>query len=140
MRLVVDTNIIISALLKESTVRSLIFEPRLELCTPEFVFEEIEEHMDMIKERSGLTEEEVSLTLSLISAHIEVAPKEDFSHKMEDAEKVIGGIDEDDVPFVALALSFPNEGIWTNDKDFTRQGEVKVWDTAGLLAWIKERA
>ena len=40
MRLVVDTNIIISALLKESTVRSLVLDPHLELHTPEFVFED----------------------------------------------------------------------------------------------------
>lgn len=138
MRLIVDTNIIISALLKKSAVRSLIFDARLELYAPEFLFEEIEEHMDMIKERAGLTDSEILLILSLVSSHINLVPKEDFSHKISDAEKVIGHIDEDDVPFVALAFSFPNEGIWTNDKDFTKQGEVKVWTTTELLARVKQ--
>ena len=137
MRLVVDTNIIISALLKESTVRSLVLDAQLELHTHEFVFEEIEEHMDMIKERAGLTEEEVSLILSFISTHIRAVPKQDFIHKLSEAEKVTGNIDRDDMPFVALALSFSNEGIWTNDRHFTKQGEVKVWSTAELLAKIK---
>ena len=48
-------------------------------------------------------------------------------------------IDIDDAPFVALALSFHHDGIWSNDKDFERQSVVRVWKTDELLTLMEER-
>jgi predicted nucleic acid-binding protein len=42
-------------------------------------------------------------------------------------------IDEDDTEFLALALSFQNDGIWSEDRDFQRQTAVRVWKTGELL-------
>jgi len=50
----------------------------------------------------------------------------------------MGKIDRDDVPFIALALSFPNDGIWTEDRHFLKQRRVKVWRTRELLKLLKE--
>ena len=58
--------------------------------------------------------------------------------KWKDAEKIMGRIDMSDVPFVALALSLPSDGVWTEDKHFLRQSRVKVWRTRDLLKLLKE--
>jgi predicted nucleic acid-binding protein len=42
-------------------------------------------------------------------------------------------IDESDAPFLALALSFPNDGIWSDDKHFKEQKLVRVWTTRDML-------
>ncbi len=46
MRLVIDTNIIISSLIKDSTNRQILLLPSFEFLLPEFTFEEINKHMD----------------------------------------------------------------------------------------------
>jgi len=63
---------------------------------------------------------------------------EEILGKMEEAENIMGKIDAGDVPFIALALSFPNDGIWTEDKHFLRQRRVKIWLTRDLLKLIRE--
>ena len=43
-----------------------------------------------------------------------------------------------DFPFLALALSVANNGIWTADKHFERQKKVKIWKTDELVNKLKK--
>jgi len=138
VKLVVDTSILFAALLKRSTVRELLVNPLFEFYVPEFGIEEIEKHVEEIADRSGLSVENVYLLLGVLLASIQVVPAERTLRNYREAEKVMGKIDRDDVPFVALALSFPNEGIWSEDKHFLRQQKVRVWRTRDLLKLVKE--
>jgi len=61
VRLVVDTSVLIAALMKNSAVRELLLSPLFEFYVPEYCIEEIERHMDEISERSGLNAENVYL-------------------------------------------------------------------------------
>ncbi len=73
--------------------------------------------------------------LELITEKIHIIEKEKYSDKLDEAEKIIGVIDKDDVPFIALALSMANDGIWTeNVKHFGKQDKVKIWTTKELLS------
>ena len=47
--------------------------------------------------------------------------------------ELISVIDEKDVPFIALALSIKNDGIWTNDKHFKKQKKIKIFTTQDLI-------
>jgi len=78
------------------------------------------------------------LLLGVLSASVQVVPAEEILKKHKEAEKIMGKIDKDDVPFVALALSFPNDGIWSEDKHFLKQKKVRVWQTQDLLKFVKE--
>ena len=138
MKLVVDTSILFAALLKKSVVRELLLNPFFEFYVPEFCIEEVERHVDEIVDRSGLTVENVYLLISVLLASVQAVPAERILKKCREAERVIGKIDRDDVPFVALALSFPNDGIWSEDKHFLMQKKVKVWRTRDLLKLVKE--
>lgn len=133
MRLVIDTNIVISALIKDSWVRKIIVESGIELFTPDFTFEEIDKHLHYICKKSSLSREENLKVLGILSDYIRIVDFEFYAHKIKDAKKIIGKIDENDIPFLALAMSFKNDGIWTNDKHFLRQKEVKIWRTKDVL-------
>ena len=136
MKLILDTNILISALLKDATVRRILVNPHIEFFLPEFSLEEINKHLDIIVERSNLTEKEVHLTLSLLLTNINVVPSEQIIRKYAEAEQIMERIDRDDVPFLALALTLQNDGIWTEDKHFQKQSKIKVWKTADLVSTL----
>ena len=78
------------------------------------------------------------MLLGVLLASIQVVPAEGILKKHKKAERIMGKIDKGDVPFVALALSFPNDGIWSEDKHFLRQKKVRVWRTRDLLKLLKE--
>ena len=56
MELVLDTNVLFSALIKDSRIRHFLLFSGHSFYTPEFVFEEINAHMDEIKEKTELLE------------------------------------------------------------------------------------
>mgnify|MGYP001134305648 FL=1 len=59
MKLVIDTSVLIAALMKDSAVRELLLNPFFEFYVPEYCIEEIERHVSEISERSGLSVENV---------------------------------------------------------------------------------
>jgi predicted nucleic acid-binding protein len=138
VKLIVDSSVLIAALMKKSTVRELLLNPAFEFYVPEYCIEEIERHVGEISERSGLGVEGVYLLLGVLLASVQVVPAERILKKIKEAEDIMGKIDKNDVPFVALALSFPNDGIWTLNKHFFKQKRVKVWRTKDLLKLLRE--
>lgn len=136
MRLVVDTNIIISSLLKESMSRRIIMLPELDLYTPEYVNIEIERHSDRIRKSTGLPDHEFNLLMSQILSGMTVIPLEEFKDNLKPAYEVMKDIDPEDTAFLALAMSLDCDGIWTNDSDFDKQDLVKVWKTHMLKKHI----
>lgn len=136
MKLVVDTNIIFKALIKRSKVRAILLNPNHQFYLPEYALEEVKRHFSLIADKSGLSEEEVKLALGILLGNMQVVPAEDILRKWDEAERIIGKIDEGDIPFIALALSIECDGIWSDDKDLKRQGRVKVWSTREMIQGI----
>lgn len=139
MKLVIDTNVIISALLKNSVTREILLFPSTEFLLPEYALEEVEAHADSISERSGLNKEEIDIVLSVLLENITIIPAAEIKDNLTKAHKIIGRIDPFDIPFVALALSVENDGIWSNDKHFENLKGIKVWKTADLLKLIGKK-
>ena len=73
------------------------------------------------------------LVLNVLLTNIEVVPKEDVLACWGVAEKIVGSIDVDDVPFVAASLSRSCDGIWSDDGHFKRQSVVRVWTTVEMV-------
>ena len=133
LRLVVDTNIILSATIKDSTVRKIIVESGIDFFTPDFTFDEINRHLNYICKKNSLSKEINLKIIDILSKYVNVVDLSFYAHKIMDAKKIIGKIDENDTPFLALALSFDNEGIWTNDKHFLKQKKIMIWKTEDVL-------
>jgi predicted nucleic acid-binding protein len=138
MRLIVDTNILISSLIKDSITREILLLPFMDFYLPEFALEEVEAHKTKISKLSGLSRDEIDFFLDLLLENISIVPARTIRPYLKEAEKIIGDIDPGDIPFIALALAVDNDGIWSNDKHFRKVKKLKVWKTPELLAYIKK--
>lgn len=138
MRLVIDTSVLISSLIKDSVTREILLLPFMKFYLPEYALEEIEVHKTKISRLSGLSLDEIDIILNLLLENISITPAQTIQPFLAEAERIIGGIDPNDIPFVALALSIDNDGIWSSDKHFERIKQLKVWKTSDLLRHIKK--
>jgi len=120
---VLDTNIVFSALLRDSSTRKIILSDIFNLFTPEFLFTEIKKYEELILKKSGLKKENFDLLLLLLQSHIAVIPCNGFSEYLKDAEEEMKNIDIKDAPFVALALKLKIP-IWSDDLHFKKQKKV----------------
>ena len=137
MKLVVDTNVLIAGLLKDSATRKILLHPLFHLSVPECAFDEIERHKDELLEKSGLTKHGFHQILDGLKRRLENVPMQDFASFYPTALELMKNIDETDAPFIALALSFENDGVWTNDVHFERQQKVRIWSTDELMAELE---
>lgn len=133
MILIVDSNILFAGLLRDSTTRELLIDPPFTLYAPETVVKEIRKYEDEIVKRTSFTKEEFEVLFNLITERIQIIEKAQYAHKIEEADKIIGDIDKGDVPFLALALSIPNDGIWTENVKHFKQKQVRIWMTKELV-------
>ena len=126
MILIVDANVLFSALMKNSLTAELIFEEDLLLSTPEFIITEFFKYEDLILKRTHRTKEEFIQIMHMLKDIITVVPKEDYAKFIEEAEKF--SPDKKDVLYLALALKLKC-GVWSNDKKLKTQDKVKVYST-----------
>ena len=138
MRLVLDTNILIAALIKDSLTRNILFLPDFEFLVPEYALEEVNRHRAKIARHSRLKYREIDLLLSLLLESVTVVTAEKIEPHMKTAEALIGNIDPGDVPFVAVALAVENDGIWSNDRAFERLSGIKLWKTSDIMAYLQK--
>ncbi len=131
MRLIINSNPLISALIKDSISRKLIFHPQIELFTPDFSWEELEEHEEEIREKGNLSVGAFQALIYLLIEKIMIISREKYDPKMEEALQLIS--DRDDAPFLALALATMNDGLWSNDEGLKLQTKVKIWSTSELV-------
>lgn len=132
MKLVVDANVIISALVSDSKSRELIVTLEPELLTPEIVHDEIGRHRELIVEKSGMDDDRVEQFLELLFRYIETVSVADFHGEIDKAEEAIADIDPDDVLYVACALAC-EAAIWSDDSDFEEQSLVEVYPTVQVV-------
>ena len=131
MRILVDTNRIIAALVKRGTSRDILFDEFFELVTPDYTLIEIDKHKEEIRQKTHLEEDEFELLLMLVFEHIIVIPKSDYTQFIDKCKNDMS--DPDDVPHLAAALATNAEGIWAHDPHFLEQKKVKVFTNIDML-------
>ncbi|KOX98193.1 MULTISPECIES: PIN domain-containing protein [Halorubrum] len=132
MKLVVDANVVISALIADSKTREHIVTLEPDLLTPEFVYDEIENYTELIVQKSGMSPERVAQFIDLLFQYIEVVPAQEFYPHIEEAEAAIGETDPDDVLYVACALA-EDAAVWSDDTDFDEQTHVETYSTSDVI-------
>lgn len=137
MRIIVDSNIIMSAMIKQGTTRTILTNPKIEFYTVKFAIQEIRKYKKLITKKSGLTEEEFEIMLSLTMDNIKIIEKQQAKTKLKEAKKLIEKIDSKDVPILSGALSIPNEGLWTMDKHLKKQKKAKVYNTKEIIELVE---
>jgi predicted nucleic acid-binding protein len=133
--LVVDTNILIAAMLKAGTTRNLLFNSTFSLYAPEHITSEIFKYKKEIMEKGKMDENSFGLVFSLVLSQVRIVSKEEFSGKIKEATHICEKHPED-VPFVALALHL-RVPVWTHDKAFSKHSEIKTVSTQEIIELFK---
>jgi predicted nucleic acid-binding protein len=118
MIIVIDTNIIISAILNPQGVIGLrIIYPsdKVIFLAPEYVKKEIWKHKDRIKKIGNFTEPDFEEILFVLFGRINFYSEDIFSEYIKNhANGIMKDGDTKDIPFVSMALFFQVK-IWTGD-------------------------
>lgn len=133
MLIVLDSNVFISAIIKDSITRKIILSSSHKFLLPEYSFIEIKNHFNEILHKSRLSQEEFNSLIKNLIKYIKIVRTEDMIKHKEEAREIIGKIDENDILFIACALTHPKSIIWSNDGHFKLQKIIKVYDTRGLM-------
>ena len=133
MQIVLDSNIVFSALIKDSLTRKLILNLPSKFLFPEYIFEEIAEHKEELSEKLGLDKDKLNSILNSILENIIIVPTILLEKYKQEAVELIKDIDMDDVLFIACALAHPNSAIWSDDKNLKNQKKVKVYSTKEII-------
>ena len=134
MKLVVDKNVLFSFFKKESKTRRLIvnFEI-LELVTPSFCIDELNEHKELIREKSRLSDSEFEEVLDDLLIFAKAFSLSEYKDFLSDAKTL--SPDPDDIDLFALALKLDCP-IWAQEKAFKKQPRVKVFSTSDLISFL----
>ena len=133
-KMVVDTNAVAAALVREGTSRQILLLSGISFCAPDFLMEELKEHEDIFLAKSGLSVEDYESVMNVVLANIvQIQAGSYLAFKQKALELTH---DHDDWPFLALALSLSCP-IWSNDKGLRAQKEVKIFTTGELVGLLR---
>jgi predicted nucleic acid-binding protein len=133
MKLVLDTNRFIAALLKESTSRFILTHPSFEFFTPVELLAEVEKYKGDLMEKSGLDEVAFSILQNELLDNVYLVSMKLYDKYMDKAIETMKSIDVKDAPFVAIGLALHLDGIWSDDKHFLQQSVLKVYTTKQMV-------
>lgn len=144
MEIVIDSNILFSALLKaDGRLAEIILNPAFQLSkhTCYFLYIEIFKYKDRILKFSKLDEEDLLDVLYRMVRQINFINEDSISNEIwQQALQLTESIDTKDTAFVALALSL-NATLWTGDRKLLvglqAKGFEQVIDTNTLLSRLK---
>lgn len=138
MKLVIDTNIFISALIKkDGLTREIIINSGHTFLFPEYEFQEIYKYKEEILKKSGYSEIEFIEATSSLLNHMRIIGYEEICNYDDEALEIMSKIDSDDKIFIATALAF-DAYIWSDDEHFKKQSRIKVLTTEEMSEFNNE--
>ncbi len=112
-----DANIIFSCFYKPNGAIATILKEKknIQFIAPDFLLEEVEEHLSEIMAKTNITKIKARALLKEFTKNITFYKMDDIPDEYIDkAHKIVKNIDPDDYPFVALHLEQGHK-IWTCD-------------------------
>jgi len=131
VRIVVDTNRVIAALIKDSLSRFILTHGKAEFITIWFGREELKKHRNEILEKAGISETDLELIRDKLFQRMVILDDAVVAKSLPEAEKIIGKTDRADATFIAAALA-TGADIWSEDRHFFKQNKIRIWKTAEL--------
>lgn len=128
---VVDANVLFSALLREGTTRHLILHAGLNLHTPDTIWDEFDRNRAYLLRKSAAGEASLDLLLDGMRARIADVPLEVIRPHMKEALRRLGPRDRLDAPYVAACVAI-GASLWSHDRRLARKARVPVVTTADL--------
>ena len=138
MIIIVDVNIFLSALIKDSTTREILIKSGHIFYFPEISLQKIEKYKTLITEKSGLSETEIFSLFNSLLNYIKIVPNNEIQSNWREAKMIIGDIDEEDIAFIACALTIEDSIIWSDDKHFEKHAQILTLKTTDIVEMLKE--
>lgn len=140
MIVIADSNIFISSIYTPdgSTANILTAKSNIQFFAPNFVFEEIKNHLSEISDKSGKTKREISNILQRITSNVIFYTVDDVPKKYtQKAIEIVRDIDIFDAPFIALHL-YKKHKIWTGDRILINGLKKKGYDICITTTQLKK--
>ncbi len=131
MKLIVNTNRIIAALIKDGISREIILKKNIDLIFIETAGKKIKKYEEIICKKAGITKEVYQKIITVLREKMTLLPDEILKLYIREAKEIIENIDPDDIPFIAAALAIDAD-IWSDDQQFNQQKRIKTWTTKEL--------
>ena len=136
MSIVIDSNILFSALLKDSITRRIILNYNGMFLLPSFVLEEAGKYKELLLNKSGMHKEEFEDLLLNILQKVKIIRTEELKQYRSSAQRIINDIDPDDELIVACAIAHRDNIIWSDDKNLKKQNNVKILNTSEVIDFL----
>ena len=136
MRIILDSNVLFSALIRDSTTRRLILEYDGLFLFPSYIFYELEKYKFELLKKSGMTKSDFEKILNILIAKVEIVPEEVLKNHKTEAIAIVKDIDLDDAVFIACALAYPESILWSDDKKLKKQNKVKIINSSEMIHYI----
>lgn len=133
MRVVVDANIVFSALLGSTAAIRILTNEAIEFYAPEVIFSEIRKYKKELCKKAGYSSEDFDNILNALLKFVKTIDETQYQKHMQKAVDAIGKRDIKDADYIACALILKADNIWTNDKDFTSQKIIPIKSTKNLI-------
>ncbi len=138
MKIVVDANVVIAALARQSVTKEVLLYPFIDYYTPDFLLEELVEHEEEIISKMKTDEFGYKKALEVITKKIKIVKRDAYVQFLNQAHEIIGKIDKDDEAYIAVALGIKANGVWSYDPHFKQQKAIKLFSTGELIRIIKK--
>ena len=140
MRVVVDTNIVFSAILNTtSLIGELLFnsENQFDFYSSEFMEVELSKYSSKLKKATSMNAKQLNVAIRQVFNNIHLISNEAISPEhWKEAYQLTNNVDEKDTPFVATTLSI-GAVLWTGDKKLItglrKKGYNDIMSTHELL-------
>ncbi len=129
MKLVIDANILFSALLKDSGTRNLTLDRRITLFAPTFLLLEYAKYSKELMGRGKLKKKDFASLTKRLLRRIRVVSDGEIMLYYAAAQSLVN--DKKDAPYVACALA-TGADIWSNDRHL-KGIRVRNWKTKELI-------
>jgi predicted nucleic acid-binding protein len=136
MKVIIDANRIVAALVKHGTTRSILFDEDFEFLAPDHSLAEINDHKEELQRKTKLTAEEFDILISIISERITIIPESEYAGFFQICRQDVR--DADDVPYLAACLASKAQGIWSHDPHFSTQNRVRVFTNIDMLNFSRK--
>ena|SRR3989338_7690754 len=131
MKVVIDSNRVLAAMIKGSTTRGILLDIFFEFVAPDFIITEIRKHENRVLDAAEINKDEFEMVLALIFERITIIPETEYSEFIEPPKDDIE--DPKDLPYMAACLASKAHGIWTHDPDFDKQNIIKIFSNIDML-------
>lgn len=133
MNIIIDSNILFSALIKDAITRKIILNYDGYFLFPSFIFEEMEKHKDELLKKSKMRKHDFNKLLNILLQKVIIIPSETLLPYKKEALHIVKEIDKNDAMFIACALRHQPSVLWTDDKKLKQQSVIPIIDTSEMI-------